>query len=290
MLEKRLKCNWKKETDLYSKVELRMAAITNAMEIFAHLNKSNCRECGEKTCLAFASKVFLGESSITHCPHLHKEVYDKYADRASGRQREGEEQDKYIASLVDRITQMDFNEVAGRTGGYVKDDCLYVDILGKKFGITRSGRFSTDLHVIPWVVMPCIDYILRCQGVQPAGNWISFREIEGGREKYGLFKKRGEEPLKTLADKYTDFFKDIIEMFDGEKVAKQFESDVSVVLHPFPLVPLMICYWRPDDGIESTLNLFFDASVDKNLGADSAFFLGTGLAQMLDKLSTVHGF
>jgi hypothetical protein len=267
-----------------------MPEIMNAMEIFTHLNKSNCRECGEKTCLAFASKVFLGTSSITNCPHLEAEIYEKFGAKGSGRQKEGEEQEKYIASLVQRILEKDFDDVAEKTGGYVSGGSLCVDVLGKKFGITGDGRFTTDLHVIPWVVMPCIDYLLNCKGKRPAGNWISFREIEGGREKYGLFKKRGEDTLKGLADKYTDFFKDIIEMFDGRKVAKQFESDVSVVLYPLPLVPLMICYWKPDDGIESTLNLFFDETVGVNLGVDSAFFIGTGFAQMLEKLSTLHAF
>jgi hypothetical protein len=73
-------------------------------------------------------------------------------------------------------------------------------------------------------------------------------------------------------------------------VDKQFESDVSVVLFPFPLVPIMICYWKPEDELGSSLNLFFDKHVEKNLGADALFFLGTGLAQMFEKLADHHGF
>lgn len=267
-----------------------MAAIKNAMQIFEYLNKSNCRECGEKTCLAFASKVFLGTSSITKCPHLSNEVYKKFGNSISSKKTEGEEQEKYIASLVEKIVQLDFHEAAKRTGGYVSDGNLYIDVLGKKFGLSKQGRFLTDLHVIPWVVMPFIDYMLKCKGEQATGNWISFREINGGREKYGLFNKRGEEVLKGLADKYTDFFKDIVPMFSGKKVAEEFESDVSVVLSPLPLVPLMICYWKPDDGLESTLNLYFDETVENNLGVESAFFIGTGFAQMLEKLSDLHAF
>ncbi len=267
-----------------------MGAINNAMEVFDHLNKSNCRECGEKTCLAFASKVFLGNTSITKCPHLTNDVYAKFGNSVSSKKTEGEEQEKYISSLVERIVQLDFQETAQRIGGYVTDGNLYVDILGKKFGLSKQGQFMTDLHIIPWVVMPCIDYMLKCKGAQLTGNWISFRELKGGREKYGLFNKRGEEVLKVLADKYTDFFKDIVPMFSGKKVAEEFESDVSVVLAPFPLVPLMICYWKPDDGLESTLNLFFDETVEQNLGVESAFFIGTGFAQMLEKLSEHHAF
>ena len=35
-----------------------MAQPKNAMEIFKLLDQSNCRECGQKTCLAFAGAVF----------------------------------------------------------------------------------------------------------------------------------------------------------------------------------------------------------------------------------------
>ena len=36
----------------------------NAMEIFKLLDKSNCRDCGEKTCLAFAGAVYQGRKKI----------------------------------------------------------------------------------------------------------------------------------------------------------------------------------------------------------------------------------
>ena len=80
--------------------------------------------------------------------------------------------------------------------------------------------------------------------------------------------------LKKLADNYTDFFDDIVHMFNGKKVDKRFESDVSVVLYPLPLVPIMICYWKPDDGLGSSLNLFFDNNnVDSSDDNNDVFLL-----------------
>ena len=35
------------------------------------------------------------------------------------------------------------------------------------------------------------------------------------------------------------------------------ESDVALVLHPLPRVPMLICYWHAEDGMASDLNLFF---------------------------------
>jgi hypothetical protein len=42
--------------------------------------------------------------------------------------------------------------------------------------------------------------------------------------------------------------------------------------------------------MESTLNLFFDQSVNANLGSEAAYMIGTGLTQMFEKLALRHGY
>jgi hypothetical protein len=96
--------------------------------------------------------------------------------------------------------------------------------------------------------------------------------------------------MKRVADIYTDLFDDMVHLFSGKQVEKQFQSDISVVLHPLPAVPIMICYWLPEDGLEASLNVFFDETADKNLDVDSVFMLGVGLAQMFGKIALRHGF
>jgi hypothetical protein len=267
-----------------------MAVAKNAMEIFTVLEKSNCRECGEKTCLAFAGAVFCGTRRISECPRLSAEVRAKFAAESGVRASSENDLDEYITTMKEEAKKLDFSAAAKRIGAQVNGDILQVRVLGKLFGIRNDGGFSTDLHLIPWVVIPLLHYVLNCKGVPVSGDWVSFRELPGGKEKYPLFKKRGEDVLQQLADKYTDFFSDIIQMFDGRAVEKQFLSDVSVVLYPFPLVPIMICYWQAEEDLASTLNIFFDRSAGENIGADSAFSLGTGLVQMFERLATHHGF
>jgi hypothetical protein len=79
-------------------------------------------------------------------------------------------------------------------------------------------------------------------------------------------------------------------MFSGRQVDPRFESDISVVLNPLPKVPLMICYWKPEEGMASSLSLFFDETAVANLDIGSIFTLGAGLAQMFSKLALRHGF
>ncbi|RLC30512.1 Fe-S cluster protein, partial [Candidatus Woesebacteria bacterium] len=85
-------------------------------------------------------------------------------------------------------------------------------------------------------------------------------------------------------------FDDMVHILNGKQVEKQFESDISVVLHPLPEVPIMVCYWSPEDGFESSLNVFFDQTADENLDIGSVFTLGAGLTQMFEKITLRHGF
>lgn len=262
----------------------------NAMEIFALLDKSNCRKCGEKTCLAFAGAVFTGRKQISDCPQLTAEQVGQFSRGDPVESEVDREQDAYVNSLVERIKVLDFQETAVRIGGEVIRGVLTVNVMGKTFGIDRQGQFTTDLHVIPWIVVPVLEYMCDGRGLVPGGDWLSFREIPGGREKYGLFQKRGEAVLQGLADKYPDFMDDIVHMFDGKSVSEQFQSDISVVLHPLPLVPMMLCYWKPEEGMSSSINIFFDKTVHENLGVESAFFLGTGFSHMINQLALQHAF
>ena len=45
-----------------------------ALEIYKHLPKTNCRECGFPTCLAFAMQLAAKRASLDQCPHVSEEA------------------------------------------------------------------------------------------------------------------------------------------------------------------------------------------------------------------------
>lgn len=267
-----------------------MPQAKNAMEIFKMLDMSNCRECGEKTCLAFAGAVFQGQKKLAQCPKLDQEIIECYFEQAA-KQKTGEQnRDEYLKQLKSEITNNDLAAGAKKVGAKYSSNRLTLKVLGKDFGVDAEGNLYADIHINPWVVIPFLSYILHGKGLHASGNWVSFRELKDGKERYPLFQKRCEESMKRVADIYTDLFDDLVHMFSAKKVAQQFESDISVVLYPLPKVPIMICYWMPEDGLESSLNVFFDETADENLDIGSVFTLGVGLAQMFGKLALRHGF
>jgi hypothetical protein len=269
--------------------EKQMPQPKNAMEIFKLLDKSNCRECGQKTCLAFAGAVFRGQSQIDKCPKLDRKTIEQYSRESEQQNTVEENREEYINQLKARMSQLDLDEAAQRTGGRVSDNKLTLKVLGKNFSVDSKGNFYTDIHVNSWIVLPFLTYVLYGKGLPVSGNWVSFRELKDGMDGYPLFQKRCEEPMKRVADTYTDLFDDMVHIFSGKQVEKQFESDISVVLHPLPKVPIMVCYWLPEDSLESSLHVFFDRTADENLGTSVVFTIGAGLAQMFTKLALRHG-
>ena len=266
-----------------------MTQFANAMEVFKLLEKSNCRKCNETTCLAFASKVFLGQKPLGLCPALDPLIKEKYA-HAEPRPQPGEaEMEKLIKDLRARLAVCDLEKAAVRTGGTFDGGWLRIRIFGKPFAMNNDGVFKTDLHVNPWMVVPILHYVLNAKGETVSGKWMAFRELDGARAKNNLFVQRGEQPLKKIADTYPALFEDLVDMFSGEALERQFEADISLVLYPLPLLPMMVCYWKPEEGMASQLSLFFDRSANANGGFDMVFNLATGMVRMFEKFAQTHG-
>jgi len=237
-----------------------MPQLKTTMDIFKLLDQSNCRDCGEKTCLAFAAAVFKGKRQLGECTHLDPEIIERYTGNTPKAQSVEEDMADEVARLKERVAGMDLSAAARRLGAKYskKNESLTLKIFGKDFTVDRRGRLFTDLHVNAWMVIPVLNHVISGNGATPTVKWVPFRELPHGRERNLIYLQRVERPLKRVADNYTNFFKDLLEIFDGREMTDLFDSDVSIVLHPLPLIPILICYDRPDEGIASDLHIFFD--------------------------------
>ncbi len=263
--------------------------LKNPMEIYKLLNKSNCRECSETTCLAFAAAVFKGQKQLNECPHLGSDIVERFSEKVERRPPIDQDLDELIVQLKTKIAGIDLPSAAERLGATFSQDKLRIKVLGKDFGVDSRGRLSSDIHVHPWVTIPILSYIIDGAGIPVSGEWVPFRELKSGKTWYRLFGQRCEKPLKQVADTYTHLFEDMIHTFNGRQVENHYDSDISLVLHPLPKVPILICYWKPEDDLESTLNVFFDSTAEDNLNIESIYALATGLVRMFEKIALRHG-
>lgn len=266
-----------------------MTRINNPMEIFKLLPQTNCKDCNEKTCMAFAVAVFKNKKTLDRCPHLSDEVLEKYGGEVEKPNTIDEDMREAVEHLKNKVPGTDLEEAAARTGSKYDGKKLTLKVMGKDFSVYEDGTLSSDIHVNPWLAVPVLNYVLYSKGRPLSGKWITFRELKGGMERYSLYHQRCEKPLKKIADTYPDLFRDMLDIFNGRRVEGPVDADKAVILYPLPLVPIIISYLEPEEGLASSLHLFFDETADENLDLDSLYTLTAGMVIMFDKLAQRHG-
>ncbi len=265
-----------------------MAQLNNTVEILKLLDKSNCGKCNEATCLAFAVAVARGQRVLNECPNIVEDVIERFGGEPRDRKPSDGDMEGVFNQLKGRLRAIDLAAAAKRLRTPYKDGILTLKVCGKDFSVNSKGNFSSEIHVHSWLSLPVLNYILEGKGVGPSGKWVPFRELKGGKEWARFFDHRCEKPMKKVADNYPDFFEDMLHIFAGKQVGRQFDSDISLVLYPLPKVPILICYWKPEDGLDSDFHIFFDSTAENNLTIDSIYLLTTGLLIMFEKIALRH--
>ncbi|MBW1803569.1 MAG: DUF3786 domain-containing protein [Deltaproteobacteria bacterium] len=265
-----------------------MPQLSNPMDILKFLDKSNCRKCNEATCLAFAAAVARGNRALNECPGIGEDVIRQFGDTPRELKSSDFDTEAALNQLKARLGTIDLVAAAERLNIPYKNGLLTLKVCGKDFSVDSNGRFSSEIHIHSWLTIPVLNYIVDGNGLEPSGQWVPFRELKGGKDWGRFFEHRCEKPMKKIADTYTDFFSDMLHVFAGRQLERHYESDISLVLHPLPRLPILICYWKPEDDLESDLHIFFDSTAEKNLNIESLYLLMTGLLTMFEKIVLRH--
>jgi hypothetical protein len=237
--------------------------------------------------MAFAAAVVRGQGRLADCPHLDGDAIARF-EGETGRQSPAErKRAELLESLRGQVSALDFTSRAETLGAETRDGRLVVKCLGKEFEISAGGDIESQCHTHVWFSIPLLNYVLFSEGQEPSGKWVPFRLLKNGAQSNPLFEQRCEKPLKHIADAHAELFEDLIDIFSGTP-SDDFDSDISVVLFPFPRVPLLICYWKPEGELESQLHIFFDSTAEENLDIETILALGTGFVSMLEKIMLKH--
>lgn len=257
------------------------------LAIYKGLPQTNCGRCLLPSCLAFAAAVAAGNRRGEDCPWLASDAAALSAAAAPQAPVSDIDQAEFMDRLRQKMATTDLARVAPLIGGKISDGRIVINSLGKDFSVDQQGDIASECHLIPWVQVPLLAYITNQTHADATGRWISFREISGGIEWQGLFSNRCEMPLRRLADDNQGLLTDLIDLFQGAMI-EWYQADIALILHPLPKIPILICYQAPDDDLESTLTIFFDACCPENLHIKPLFTLCSGLVQMFAKIAQYH--
>lgn len=153
-----------------------MDQFSNTMEIFKILDKSNCRDCGSATCLAFAAAVFQGQKQLAECTHLDRDAIQALGDKTGGQTTPQRDAEAALRDMKKQIETVDLAQAAERLGGRLANGKLTLKVMGKDFSVDGKGNLFSDIHIHQWVAVPVLSYILNGKGAPvsdtgcPCGN------------------------------------------------------------------------------------------------------------------------
>lgn len=261
----------------------------SALDVLKHTDRSNCGKCGLPNCMAFCALAVAGQKDPDSCPQLGDEIKARIREKSgAARAAQADRPEAMINKIMSKVAEVDFVEAAERLGGEVKDGRLVIRCLGKIFELDREGRLYSLCHVNNWVHVALLQYLVLGKGLDPRGEWISFRELREARDWERFFTHRCQAAMHRLADGHPELFLDILELFGEQYSADGPVSEHRVVMRPLPKVPFLICYTPKDGPFESTLSILFDRTIESNLRAEGTYLLGVGIVEMFTRIAERH--
>lgn len=268
----------------------------NPLEFIRYTPRTNCGECGQPTCLAFAVTVTKGGADPSKCPYLDPAGLEYGGNRSDGRalaqvDRGQEERDMaLVAHLKSKICDVSFSDLAPRLGAEWRDDqpgTLRFSYLGRLVKLDKEGmQMEGSSLVDPRDQILLYNYVSLGGGTPPAHNWIGMESLPNSISKIRTLSTYCEQPLaRHFAGRSSELAK-ICEQVGGFQANEESSATVSYVIPVLPYLPHYLLFWdeEPEDGFESKVKVLFDKNVLDFLDIESLVFSAERTAEYLMEL------
>jgi hypothetical protein len=168
----------------------------------------------------------------------------------------------------------ELDESGGRVVMPFLADRYFVDVRARKV------LFESGSEVYPFLSVLILHYLVGVGENPLTGEWISFREFEGGDAYFGSFSDRTLAPLKNAFGDRPD----LLPRAAGPLRAEPLDiGDIGLRIPVFPKVPLAVVLWRGDSEFPPEVNVLFDRTANSILRTEDLAICGALTASKLRK-------
>ncbi len=110
------------------------------------------------------------------------------------------------------------------------------------------------------------------------GEWISFKQLDGGEGYFPAFKKRAIDPILRKYGSKPETLLETMERFKAKRVRL---ADINIVLEVLDGVPVLITLQRADEEFSPEANILFDKSIKDIFCTEDAVVLAEFVASVI---------
>lgn len=258
------------------------------------LPKTNCRDCGELTCLAFAVKVVSENFPLSKCPHISKDSIEKYEKILKEQHSKGifAKKDPAKEALIwakQRAASTDLMDLPQRIGGVIVDyngqRALKLPYFNSYVYITENGIFSELGELEHYEQVFLYNHIAQGGKKDPTGKFVPFHELPNTVSKIKSLEKHIKRPLENTFKRKIQELKTRALNIGALDLSSDYPTaDLALLFKPLPKVPVLLLFWDEEKGEEdmpAQVNVLFDETIIDHLDIESILFLLEKLVNLL---------
>ncbi|SMC21648.1 Putative Fe-S cluster [Desulfacinum hydrothermale DSM 13146] len=255
------------------------------IDLFKRTPKTNCGECAQPSCLAYATQAVVGEIPLSSCPYLDPEDMADMASRLDrqlqagiGKKRESFE--KTLEFLREEMAKWDLEALAPQLGAEAQRDPesgmarLRIAYLGDQVEVSRADvRSLGGRQISPWEKIFLFNYVIG-GAVDPSGTWVGMESLPNSISKIKSLQSHCEEPLaKAFPQDRTALARAVSPWF-SELEPENGQADWAGECRVLPKVSLRLLWWAedPEDGFPARVKFLFDKRILDTLDLESLLF------------------
>jgi hypothetical protein len=258
------------------------------------LPKTNCRDCGLATCLAFASMVVSEQWPLEKCPHIEADVIEKYRGELAQQYAQGKwtRKDPAEDALLwarQRAASMRLEDLPARIGGelVVRDGetALRLPYFSDHIIIAKNAICKEDGGPLSrWEQVFIYNHMAQGGSADPTDTWKGLEQIPNTISKIKSMRRHVELPLIDHFSGKPDALKAAARPLGAIDISAQYgNADVTLKFQPLPRIPVILLFWdaEPEDELEAQVKLLFNETITQHLDIESILFLSERLCNLL---------
>jgi hypothetical protein len=262
------------------------------MHLYKLTPKTNCRECGFETCLAFSTQVIVGQADLALCSYLDQDAIGPVRDRLAEQQAAGigikrEGFEKALQFLRREIRKWEFGDVAESLGAeFSKSEGVQVlrfNYFGETVAVTHEDILpGSGGSLGPYDKILLYNYVIG-GATDPSGTWVGMETLPNSISKIKSLRGHCEGPL---AEKFAGRMNRLAEAISGigmEIALRDEQVDFAAEFRILPKLSVRVLWWDEDpaEGFAARVKFLFDQKVLETLDLESLLFT---CEQLTDRL------
>ncbi len=264
------------------------------LDLMKMLPRSNCRECGYATCMAFATYVLREGENPEKCPYWQPEDL-AFVKKSLAEQGDDSAYPDHLFSarkfVQERVARVDFVAVAPKIGAelttFGEETCLVINLLERLYRVCREKVEPVDRgeHDL-WEHILLYNYVAEGGGRPLTGNWVPMESLPGSLAKRKAFVAGCENKIAAAYSGRPQALRRALAELKADFDVPENNAEVAAIFYPLPRVPFQLLFWDADldDDFPAQVKVLFDETVLDYLDIESLVFLGEKCAERLENL------